>query len=126
MALGQGVWNMTAAASAKPDIVPANGNQPVKDLYRIGEIPPLGHVPAKMHAWVIRQERHGAPDTAMQLEVVPTWAIGEDEALILVMAAGVNYNGGLAAVGKPASAIDEHTNAYHIAGTDAAPDDVYA
>ena len=24
-----------------------------KDLYEIGEVPPLGHVPAKMHAWEI-------------------------------------------------------------------------
>ena len=23
-----------------------------KDIYAIGEIPPLGHVPKKMHAWV--------------------------------------------------------------------------
>ncbi len=36
---------------------------PLKDLYDIGEIPPLGHVPEKMHAWVIRKERHGPPDT---------------------------------------------------------------
>ena len=48
-----------------------------KDLYAMGEIPPLGHVPAKMHAWVIRKERHGPPLTSMQLEVVPTWSIGE-------------------------------------------------
>jgi hypothetical protein len=34
---------------------------PKKDLYEIGEIPPLGHVPAKMYAWAIRRERHGAP-----------------------------------------------------------------
>ena len=68
---------------------PANGNQPLKDLYEVGEIPPLGHVPANMHAWCIRQERHGAPDTAMQIEVVPTWAIGEDEVLVLVMAPAV-------------------------------------
>jgi len=60
-----------------------------KDVYAIGEIPPLGAVPEKMHAWCIRQDRHGAPDTAMQIEIVPTWAIGEDECLILVMAAGV-------------------------------------
>ncbi len=33
---------------------------PVKDLYDIGEFPPLGHVPAKMHAWCIRKERHAA------------------------------------------------------------------
>ena len=33
----------------------ANANQPVKDLYEVGEIPPLGHVPERMHAWTIRQ-----------------------------------------------------------------------
>src|SRR5918999_661736 len=69
-------------------------NQPKKDLYEIGEIPPLGHVPKNMYAWVIRRDRHGPPEQSMQLEVVPTHAIGEDEVLVLVMAAGVNYNGG--------------------------------
>ena len=34
---------------------------PKKDLYEVGEIPPLGHVPAKMYAWAIRRERHGEP-----------------------------------------------------------------
>ncbi|HRX35897.1 MAG TPA: crotonyl-CoA carboxylase/reductase [Aestuariivirga sp.] len=107
---------MTAAAKATEA---ANSNPKVKDLYEVGEIPPLGHVPAKMHAWCIRQERHGSPDTAMQVEVVPTWEIGEDECLILVMAAGVNYNGVWAALGKPISPIDGHKNPYHIAGSDA-------
>ena len=37
-----------------------------KDLYDIGEIPPLGHVPEKMHAWAIRRERHGEPDKSFQ------------------------------------------------------------
>ena len=41
----------------------------VKDLYEIGEIPPLGHVPKNMYAWAIRKERHGPPDEAMQVEV---------------------------------------------------------
>jgi crotonyl-CoA carboxylase/reductase len=36
-----------------------------KDLYRIGEVPPLGHVPAQMHAWAIRKERHGPPESSM-------------------------------------------------------------
>jgi crotonyl-CoA carboxylase/reductase len=107
---------MTVAASTTP---PATADAPLKDLYEVGEIPPLGHVPAKMYAWCIRQERHGTPDTAMQVEVVPTWAIGEDEVLILVMAAGVNYNGVWAALGKPISPIDGHKNPYHIAGSDA-------
>ena len=34
----------------------------LKDLYEIGEIPPLGHVPASMYAWVVRKERHGPPE----------------------------------------------------------------
>ena len=33
------------------------------------------------------------PRPSMQIEVVPTWPIGDDEVLVLVMAAGVNYNG---------------------------------
>ena len=33
----------------------------LKDLYEIGEIPPLGHVPKNMYAWAIRKERHGPP-----------------------------------------------------------------
>jgi hypothetical protein len=32
-----------------------------KDIYAIGEVPPLGFVPKKMHAWVIRKDRHGNP-----------------------------------------------------------------
>ena len=72
-----------------------------KDLYEIGEVPPLGHVPAKMHAWAIRKERHGPPESSMQLEVVPTWTIGEDEVLVYVMAGGVNYNGVWAGLGQP-------------------------
>ena len=32
-----------------------------KDIYAIGEIPPLGYMPKKMHAWVIRRDRHGNP-----------------------------------------------------------------
>ena len=46
-----------------------------KDLYEVGEIPPLGHVPKNMYAWAIRRERHGPPQQAMQVEVVPTWPV---------------------------------------------------
>ncbi|HUF44966.1 MAG TPA: hypothetical protein VMN43_06455, partial [Aestuariivirgaceae bacterium] len=74
-----------------------------KALYEVGEIPPLGHVPEKMYAWTIRQDRHGPPDQAMQVEVVPAWTIGEEECLVFVMAAGVNYNGVWASLGKPVS-----------------------
>ncbi len=91
----------------------------MKDLYDIGEIPPLGHVPAKMHAWVVRKERHGPPEESMQLEVVPTWELDSHDVLVLVMAAGVNYNGVWAALGQPISALDVHKHPYHIAGSDA-------
>src|SRR6266508_4021328 len=70
--------------------VPRQGS---KDLYEIGQIPPLGHVPSKMYAWAIRKERHGPPESSMQVEVLPTWPVGEDEVLVCVMAGGVNYNG---------------------------------
>jgi crotonyl-CoA carboxylase/reductase len=91
----------------------------LKDLYEIGEIPPLGHVPKNMYAWSIRKDRHGPPDQAMQVEVLPTWELDSHEVLILVMAAGVNYNGVWAALGIPLSTLDGHKNPYHIAGSDA-------
>jgi len=90
-----------------------------KDIYAIGEIPPQFHVPPKMWAWAIRKERHGRPAKAMQLEQVPTPQVGEDEALVLVMAAGVNYNGVWAGLGLPISPFDVHKQPFHIAGSDA-------
>ncbi len=91
----------------------------VKPLYAVGEIPPAYHVPETMWAWAIRKERHGRPKIAMQLEIVPTPHVGEDEALVLVMAAGVNYNGVWAALGQPLSPLDGHGQPYHVAGSDA-------
>jgi crotonyl-CoA carboxylase/reductase len=102
-----------AVAQKKPSAAP------LKDLYDIGEIPPLGHVPATMHAWAIRKERHGPPEKAMQSEVVPTWPIAEDEVLVYVMAGGVNYNGVWAGLGTPVSPFDGHKHPFHIAGSDA-------
>jgi crotonyl-CoA carboxylase/reductase len=99
---------------------PAPAAQTVKDLYEVGEIPPLGHVPARMYAWAIRRERHGAPEDAMQVEVVETPSIAPDEVLVMVMAAGVNANGYWAALGIPISPFAVHKAEYHIAGSDAA------
>lgn len=90
-----------------------------KDLYEIGELPPLGHVPKQMYAWAIRRERHGEPDTAMQVEVVDTPTLDSHEVLVLVMAAGVNYNGVWASRGEPISPFDGHGQPFHIAGSDA-------
>jgi len=93
-------------------------NQPVKDLYEIGEIPPLGHVPKQMYAWAIRRDRQGEPEQAMQLETVPTWELDSHEVLVLVMAAGVNYNGVWAGLGVPISMFDVHKADFHVAGSD--------
>lgn len=92
---------------------------PEKDLYEVGEIPPLGYVPKKMYSWAIRRERHGEPDKAMQLEVLDVPKIDSHEVLVFVMAAGVNYNGVWAALGTPISTFDVHKADYHIAGSDA-------
>ena len=73
----------------------------LKDLYTIGEAPPLGHVPPRMYAQVIRQSRFGEPRQAFQDEVVDVPEIGPDEALVYVMAAGINYNNVWAALGTP-------------------------
>ena len=32
-----------------------------KQLYDLGDMPPLGEVPEKMHAFLVRQERFGDP-----------------------------------------------------------------
>ncbi|MEM1065940.1 MAG: crotonyl-CoA carboxylase/reductase [Pseudomonadota bacterium] len=93
---------------------------PAKDLYEVGEFPPLGHVPAQMHAWAIRRERHGEPEQAMLKEVVETPSIDSHEVLVMVMAAGVNYNAVWAALGQPISPFDGHGQSYHVGGSDAA------
>src|SRR5690606_14744053 len=104
----EGTITMSQSVAAPKDTgaQAATAGLPVKDLYEVGEIPPLGHVPPQMYAWVIRRERHGEPEKAMQVEVVETPFVGEDEVLILVMAAGVNYNGVWAGLGVPISPFD--------------------
>jgi crotonyl-CoA carboxylase/reductase len=91
----------------------------VKDLYELGEIPPLGHVPAQMYAWAIRRDRHGPPEDSFRQEVVEVPKLDSTEVLVLVMAAGVNYNGVWAGLGVPISPFDVHKAHYHIAGSDA-------
>ena len=101
------------------DISISSYSAPEKDLYEIGELPPLGYVPKSMYAWVIRKERHGEPDTAMLEEIVDVPTLGSHEVLVLVMAAGINYNGVWAALGTPISPFDGHQQPYQIAGSDA-------
>ncbi len=98
----------------------AGYDAPEKDLYEVGEIPPMGHVPDQMYAWTIRRERHGEPDKAFEVEVVDVVKPDSNEVLVFVMAAGVNYNGVWAGLGIPISPFDVHKAPYHIAGSDAA------
>ncbi len=95
-----------------------------KDLYELGVHPPLGHVPTRMHAQLIRSSRFGEPNKGFVREIVETPSIGSDEALVYVMAAGVNYNNVWASLGSPVDVIQARnrqgeTEAFHIGGSDA-------
>ncbi|MDY7091121.1 MAG: crotonyl-CoA carboxylase/reductase, partial [Actinomycetota bacterium] len=78
-------------------------------LYPPGGIPLLGHVPEKMYASVIRPERFGEPEQAFAVEVVDVPAAGPRQVLVMVMAAGVNYNNVWAALGQPVDVIGART-----------------
>lgn len=96
----------------------------IKDLYAIGEAPPVGHVPPQMHASLIRPERFGPPKDAFKIEVVDVPEIGPREALVYVMAAGINFNNVWAALGMPVDVIKARAAAgddtnFHIGGSDA-------
>lgn len=92
----------------------------IPECFDVGAPIPLGVVPEKMHAWTIRRETHGEPLSAFRQEIVDVPKIGPDDVLVLVKAAGVNYNGVWAALGQPMSVLDLHKDAYHITGSDAA------
>jgi len=106
-------------SNAVAEVVDLRPGQVKKDLYELGEIPPLGHVPKQMYAWAIRRERHGPPESAMQVEVVDVPHLESHEVLVMVMAAGVNYNGIWASLGEPVTPFDVHKADFHIAGSDA-------
>jgi len=95
-----------------------------RELYELGHAPPLGEVPAKMYACTARRERYGEPQHALRTEVVPVPEIGDDEVLVYVMAAGVNYNNVWAAQGLPVDVIGARARRgeavdFHIGGSDA-------
>ncbi|MGE0598786.1 MAG: crotonyl-CoA carboxylase/reductase [Dehalococcoidia bacterium] len=96
----------------------------MKDLYALGEAPPLGHVPSRMYAQVIRQSRFGEPTEAFREEVIEVPEIGPDDVLVYVMAAGVNYNNVWAGLGSPVDVIAARQKMgqpwdHHIGGSDA-------
>jgi crotonyl-CoA carboxylase/reductase len=95
-----------------------------RDLYEIGQVPPVGHVPKEMYAQVIRPDRFGEPTKAFKVERVPVPELGPDEVLVCVMAAGINYNNVWAALGIPIDVVKVHakggdTTGFHIGGSDA-------
>lgn len=98
-----------------------------RQIYELGEAPPLGVVPEKMYAQVIRQSRYGPPISGFAQEVVPVPKLGANDVLVYVMAAGINYNGVWASLGMPIDLIRAHRQAgdggdeqgFHIAGSDA-------
>lgn len=85
----------------------------------VGTLPPLGVVPERMHGYAIRPERQGEPMVSFVSEELAVPEVGPGEVLIAVMAAGVNYNGVWAGLGKPISVFDMHKDPYHVAGSDA-------
>src|SRR5215468_2971811 len=100
----------------------------MKELYQLGDTPPLGEVPPRMLAQVIRQERFGEPKQAFKTEEIATPSeLRPDEVLVWVMAAGINYNNVWAGLGSPVDVIKARTrdkdwpdeSGFHIGGSDA-------
>ncbi len=95
------------------------------ELYEIGDVPAVGEVPARMHAQLVRPDRFGEPRDAIRDEVIDVPDIGPHEALVMVMAAGVNFNNVWAARGVPIDVTKtqarwgEPTD-FHVVGSDAA------
>ena len=95
-----------------------------KELYELGEMPPLGEVPPKMHAFMVRQERFGEPKDAWKREVIKTPSLGPLDVLVYVMATGINYNNVWAALGFPLDVIKVRQKQgepedFHAGGSDA-------
>ncbi|HKZ75884.1 MAG TPA: crotonyl-CoA carboxylase/reductase [Actinomycetota bacterium] len=78
-----------------------------------------------MHAQLVRPERFGEPQESIRDEVIDVPDVGPGEALVMVMAAGVNFNNVWAARGVPIDVTKtqarwgEPTD-FHIVGSDAA------
>jgi crotonyl-CoA carboxylase/reductase len=95
------------------------------DLHPIGSLPPVGEVPQKMYAQVVRQDRFGDPQKAFQIEEIDVPEIKANEVLIASMAAGINFNNVWAARGIPIDVIRIRQKMgepydFHIGGSDVA------
>ena len=92
-------------------------------LYDLGKRPELGEVPESMHAFTVRQDRFGEPETAWQREVIETPKLGPKDVLVYVMASGINYNNVWAALGYPVDVIADRQKKgepedFHAGGSD--------
>ncbi len=89
-----------------------------------GTLPALGIIPEYMYAQVLRQKRYGEPKDAFQMEEIKIPEIKEDEVLVAVMSAGLNYNSVWAAKAYPLDIIDlrqkrgDSTDDFQILGSD--------
>ena len=96
----------------------------VQDVYEIGGLPPVGQIPARMHAMLVRPDRFGEPRDAIRDEVIDVPELGPRDVLVATMAAGVNFNNVWAARGVPIDVTkgqarwSEPTD-FHIVGSDA-------
>lgn len=79
----------------------------------------MAETPKKMRAVVIRPERLGEPIKAMKVEEIDTPEPGPGEVLVFVKAAGVNFNGVWASLGKPVNIMKYTGYNFHIGGSDA-------
>lgn len=96
-----------------------------KEIYDVGDAPPVGEVPRRMHAWTVRESTFGEPRKAFAQDVVDVPDIADDEVLVYVMAAGVNYNNVWAALGHPVNVIgmrrrEGAAEDFHVGGSDGA------
>ena len=93
------------------------------EICALGEMPELGVVPEKMHAFMVRQDRFGAPKDAWKREIIPVPELGPLDVLVYVMASGINYNNVWAGLGYPIDVIAERQKKgepedFHAGGSD--------
>jgi crotonyl-CoA carboxylase/reductase len=96
----------------------------VQDVYEVGELPPVGEVPTRMHAMLVRPDRFGEPSEAIRDEVIDVPDLGPQDVLVATMAAGVNFNNVWAARGVPIDVTKGQARwgeptEFHIVGSDA-------
>jgi crotonyl-CoA carboxylase/reductase len=77
-----------------------------------------------MLAAIVRRERYGDPRDAIALEVIDVPKPARGQVVVRIMAAGINYNGIWAGLGRPLDVVSHHarngdTAGFHVPGSDA-------